>query len=465
MKEEATKKWNECLCLIRKKIGNEETFNTWFAPTVASSLQGNVLKLIVPGVMYRELYEKDYFPVISEALHSVFGADIMVKYLIPKRSPGNGAERETRKDAKSDAAHKPKIQETKKEPESTSQKAEWFMPQLNEALSFENYCVGESNKLPWTIAESISRQPVNSNFNPFFLYGDVGVGKTHLMQAIGLRVKAQFPDKKVVFLPMKEFQRLYQNAYFKNRIPDFLQWFSQCDVLLFDDLQEVASSPGTLNNALFPIFNHLHHYGKQLVFTCDRPPQNLEGIEERLIDRFKWGITEKLERPDSTLLKKILSFKAKKNNLDLPVSVIEYIASAHINSVREIEGVVLGIMTRAISMGREIDLGLAREVLSRYVASGPKNRVNFDMIVEAVAERLQLNSDVIFSRSRVRDVAEARMMIMYLAQKLLGLSTASIGRKLGRQHTTVIHGIQTVEERLKKDNEFTSLAEAIEKSL
>lgn len=442
--KEVTAKWNECLAMIRKEIANDTAFASWFEPTEARSLRGNVLTLRLPSMFAKELYEGEYFNALSRAIVTVFGAGTIgrVKYEVPAAA-GVKVKMEP---------SQPPVQPKAPAPAAVGPKAPAqadpdYMPQLNAALSFENYCVGACNKLPWTIAESIARQPVNSNFNPFFLYGDVGVGKTHLMQAIGLHVKNVFPEKRVVFLPMREFQRLYQNAYLKSQIPAFLQWFMRCDVLLFDDLQEIARSEGTLNNALFPIFNHLHQHGKQLVFTCDRPPEELNGLEERLIDRFKWGIVEKLERPDAALRKKILTFKARKDGLDLPQDVIDYIASAPLKSVREIEGIVLGIMTRAIKLGLEIDLELAKEVVGRSVKPVKKKAVNFEMVVEAVADEMKLNADVIFSKSRVKDVAEARMLIMYIANRKLGLSTASIGLKLGRKHSTVIHGIRTVESR------------------
>ena len=467
-------KWDQCLALIRKDLGNDAAFTTWFQPTVAKSLRGSHLTLVVPSMFCQELYEGQYFPIFSKALHEVFGNEVKLTYEIPVVSNARGASVRISSDKKApEAAATSQTQAPADKGKGRAvakaaaekQEVDPYVPELNASLSFENFCVSPCNKLPWSIAESIARQPVNSNFNPFFLYGDVGVGKTHLMQAIGLQVKRSFPSKRVVFLPMKEFQRLYQNAFLRKEIPAFLQWFMNCDVLLFDDLQEIAGSGGTLNNALFPIFNHLQQHGKQLVFTCDRPPQDLQDLEARLIDRFKWGIVEKLERPDQALRKKILSFKAKRNGLNLPQDVIDYIASTPLNSVREIEGIVLGMMTRAINLGLDIDMELARQVVGRAVKPSSQKAINFDMVVEAAADRFRLNSDVIFSKSRVRDVADARMVIMYLAQKILGLSTGSIGRKLGRQHSTVIHGIKSVISRIQSDPDFADLVLQTERSL
>lgn len=464
MNKEATAKWNECLKLIRKRLNNDTAFATWFEPTEARSLRGNILTLRVSSGFVKELYEGEYFPVLAESLQKVFGPNVRLVYDVPVVQDSRGGSMKFASAPVTAKEPQPVTASASGKKKAVEKEAD-YVPKLNEALSFENFCVSPCNKLPWTIAESIANQPVNSTFNPFFLYGDVGVGKTHLMQAIGLKVRKAFPDKRVVFLPMKEFQRLYQNAYLNKEIPAFLQWFMHCDVLLFDDLQEIVSAEKTLNNALFPIFNHLQQHGKQLVFTCDRPPQDLKDLESRLIDRFKWGVVEKLERPDTALRKKILTFKARKTGLELPQDVIDYIAATPLNSVREIEGIVLNMMTRAINLGLEIDMQLAREVVSLAVKPSARRAVNFDMIVEAVADSFKLNSDVLFSKSRIKELADARMAIMYLAQRVLGLSTGSIGRKLGRKHSTVIHGIKTVTARIDADRDFADQLAEIEKSL
>lgn len=474
MKEQAKSIWDECLVLIKKNLNNDMAFATWFEPTEATALQGTRLTLRLPSPFCKELYEGEYLEVLRDALRAVMGPKFDVDLLVPVVKGQRGGTFKVQTDVNLRNAQPSKPQTERKsqpapavkgDPISDHPSAESHIPQLNSALSFENYCVSTCNKLPWSIADSIARQPVNSNFNPFFLYGDVGVGKTHLMQAIGLYVKNMYPDKRVVFLPMKEFQRLYQVAHLRKEIPAFLQWFMRCDVLLFDDLQEIVGSEGTLNNALFPIFSHLQMHGRQLVFTCDRPPQDLKELEDRLIDRFKWGIVEKLEKPDPALRKKILTFKAKKNGLQLPSDVIDYIANTPLNSVREIEGIVLGMMIRAINLGREINLELAQELVAKAIKPSKKRAINFDMIVEAVAEKFRLPSDVIFSKSRVKDVADARMTIMFLAQRILGLSTGSIGRKLGRKHSTVIHGLKTVSTRILEDKDFEELVSDIEKNL
>lgn len=462
MAEPLSARWNECLARIKKYFGNDARFETWFSDTRALSLRGNHLTIEVPSQFYKERYETEFFPMFSRGVMETFGNDIRLTYSVRIDSGAkNGSMKLTRRltpDSVGDPSTLVQAQAERKDKGG-------FDSHLNASLTFDNYCVGASNKLPWSIADSIAHQPVNSNFNPFFLYGDVGVGKTHLMQAIGMSVLKSFPEKKVLFLPMREFQRLYANAVIRKEIPAFLNWFMQVDVLLFDDLQELANKEKTLNDALFPIFNHLHQHGKQLVFTCDRPPQELEGIHDRLIDRFKWGVIEKLERPDAALRKKILTFKARKNGIELPADVIDLIAAAPLNSVREIESIVLGMMTRAINLGLDIDVNLASQVMKHSVKAPAKKAINFDMIVETTAEHFDLNSDVLFTKSRVKDVADARMSIMYLAHKILGLSTSSIGHKLGRKHSTVIHGIKAITDRLNTDSAFAETLSGIQTAL
>lgn len=486
MSSESQQKWEQCLGYIRAALKNDTRFETWFANTRALGLSGNKLTIELPSHYCYELYEDQLFGLISAALLKTFGRGIQLEYVVPVVAGEEGGSMKLTRDVSPQERSKTRIQGKKLiEPQapalsvnggrnpmsptmpSADEKKDnnTFKPFLNPALSFENYCVSDINRLPASIARNIAEHPRNSNFNPFFLYGNVGVGKTHLMQAIGLQVMRHFPDAKVLFIPMKEFQRLYACAAIQKAVPNFINWFMGMDVLLFDDLQELENKTGTLNDALFPIFNHLHQNGKQLIFTCDRPPHELKGIADRLIDRFKWGLTEQLPKPDYKLRKEILSFKAAKNGIELSPEVIETIASAPINSVREIEGIVMGILTRAIKMGSPIDVALAHEVMRNSVAVPTRQSVNFDMIVEATSEFYNLNPDVIFSKSKVRDVSDARMVIMYLTHKVVGLSSVAIGRKLRRKHSTVLHGIRAITERISVTPEVRDAVAEIERRL
>lgn len=458
-------KWSKCLDIIRDNVG-EERFNTWFAPSRAIKYEDNMLTLALPSKFFMEEYEDRFLGLISSVLRKEFGQNVKLGYKVEVIGGDKKSTVNYSSPMRSSAVDTKFMQSMQKPASSfmaaTGGKGVEVDPQLNPAMTFENYCLGESNKLPYTIAHYIADNPNKSDFNPFFLYGSVGVGKTHLIQAIGIRIKEKNPRARILFLPMRQFQNMYVNAVMNQKVPVFINWFQQeVDVLLLDDLQEITGKAKTAET-LFPIFNHMHNNGKQLVFTCDRPPVELDGIEDRLIDRFKWGVTEELPKPDYALRRNILKFKAEKNGLALTDAIIDCIASGATGSVRELEGIVMGLLTRSITLNCPVTLELTKEVMRHTVKSAPSVKpVNFDMIVDATAEYYKLNPDVIFSKSRVRDIADARQVIMYLCRDLTGLSTPAIGAKLNRRHATVLHGISAVQDRIKYAKDVQEAVTAI----
>lgn len=464
MTEDLQTRWSNCQKFILDNIG-EARFNTWFSKTRALKLEQDSITLQLPSSFCVEKYEDDFLHLLHAAFKKEFGRPLQIFYEVQLLS-GDSAAKVTLGESRQSRVISGKTEKQGNviaDPISGQHESR-FDSKLNPAYNFENYCQGHSNLLALTIARNIAANPKNNNFNPFFLYGDVGVGKTHLIQAIGIRVKEQNPNAKVLYTTAREFQHLFSIASIERKVPGFINWFNQMDVLLFDDLQEIAGKVKT-SETLFPIFNHLHQNGKQLIFTCDRPPMELDGLADRLIDRFKWGITEKLQRPDAELRRQILIFKARKNGLDLPDDVIEFIAQNAVNSVRELEGVVMGVLTRSIALNAPITLELARDVMRNTINIPEKKSVNFDMIVEATAEYFNLNPDSVFSKNRMRDVNDARQVIMYLSHKLTGLSSTVIGRKLNRSHGTVLHGIAAVKDRLPILPELAKAVESIESDI
>ncbi|MBD5196889.1 MAG: chromosomal replication initiator protein DnaA [Bacteroides sp.] len=460
MEQEFQVKWNKCLELIKDNIG-EKRFNTWFACAKATSYIDNKLTLKLPSAFYCDKYEDDFIDILKLALRKEFGKDIKLGYEYNVLSGDDKSKVSIESPQKSHLNNKLVTSYSK----TPIEKREIdFDPQLNYALNFENYCVGDSNILPHTIAKHIAENPGKPEFNPFFLYGNVGVGKTHLIQAIGIRIKEQNPNARVLFVPMKHFSQLYQQAYLNKNIPEFINWFQAMDVIMFDDLQELSHKTGTAE-ALFPIFNHLQRNNKNIIFTCDRPPMELDGLADRLIDRFKWGVVERLPNPDFQLRKMILESKSRRNGLELPQDVINIIATRIDGSVRELETVVNGLLTRSIVKNAPLSVELAEEVMSHVVKLPVKKAINFDMIVESTAEYFNLSPDAIFSPSRLRDIADARQMIMYLSHKHTSLSSPAIGSKLNRKHATVLHGISSIEDRLSYSKELSDALAAIEKDL
>ncbi|MBO5445051.1 MAG: chromosomal replication initiator protein DnaA [Muribaculaceae bacterium] len=458
-------KWNKCLDIIRDNVG-EECFKTWFTPAKAIRYEDNRLTLALPTKFFVDEYEDRFINLLASVLRKEFGPDICLGYEVEVIGGDKNSTVHYPSTKRSNAVDTKFMQQMQRPAsdflKKSDAKAVEIDPQLNPAMTFENYCIGESNKLPYTIAHYIAENPNKSDFNPFFLYGAVGVGKTHLIQAIGIRIKERNPRARVLFMAMRQFQNMYVNAVLNKKVPVFINWFQQeVDVLLLDDLQEISGKEKTAET-LFPIFNHMHHNGKQLVFTCDRRPVELDGIEDRLIDRFKWGVTEELPKPDYALRREILKFKARKNGLALDDEIIDCIASAATGSVRELEGIVMGVLTRSITLNCPVTLELTKEVMRHTVKSAPGTKpVNFDMIVDATAEYYKLNPDVIFTKSRVRDIADARQVIMYLSHDLTGLSSSAIGAKLNRRHATVLHGITAVQDRIKYAKEVQDAVTSI----
>ncbi|MCM1006299.1 MAG: chromosomal replication initiator protein DnaA [Prevotella sp.] len=459
--------WQQTLEAIRAQLP-ADIFNVWFKDAESMGYDNGLLTIGVPSEYFVMQYENRLYKVLRSALKQVYGPGVKIQYTfnIVSSDPTTAVTIEKSTSDGDKPAKQPAGQQRRKStPESVRPDVEYeeVDSQLNDIYTFENYCQGASNRLVCTIAESIGNNPRKTDFNPFFLYGNTGVGKTHLMQAIGLRVKQNKPDARVLYVRARTFANQYGNAVREKHINDFVNFYQSIEVLLIDDIQELTGQPG-IQNAFFQIFSYLHQKGTLLVMTSDRPPVALEGIMERLVNRFKWGVTEELPGPDFELRKVILRKKSIKNGLALPEDVINVIAASVSDSVRELEGIVISLIARAALMNQPITPQLATVVMQSTVKL-TKRRINFDMIVENVAQQFDLDPDVIFSRSRVRDIADARQVIMYLAYKLTDLSSKMIGYKLSRSHVTVLHGIKATENRISLEPAFAQQINTIEQTL
>lgn len=452
-------KWARCLGLIRDNIG-EDKFKVWFAAAEPLGFENGHLILKVPSAYYADLYDEHFGSILHRALDKAFGCRVSLEYEYNIIANDSESRVKVQSPERSKTLSNPIARQTENSP--IEHREQNFDSQLNPTLSFENYCVGKSNEVAYTIAEHIANHPEKREFNPYFLYGNVGVGKTHLIQAVGIRIKEKNPNARVLFMTMRQFQNMYQHVAMdpKGDIPQFINWFQSMDCILFDDLQEMTGAKTAAT--LFPIFNHLHQHNKKLIFTCDRPPMELDGLTDRLIDRFKWGITEPLPAPDLELRKKILHAKASRSGLELSDEIIDLIAESCKGSVRELEGIVIGLQLRCINANQPLSVEMAKEVISHTVKTPVRKSVNFDMIVENTAEYFNLNPDNIFSKSRLRDIADARQIVMYLCNKHTDLSTPAIGAKLKREHSTVIYGIKAVRDRMSCSKETAAAVEAIE---
>ena len=460
--EQHVQLWDRCLTIIKDNI-NEEAFDSLFKPIVSLGFDDNVLTLLVPSHFVIEQIEEHYLNLLKKVLPRIYGASVKLLYRVQiVRQP----------EATVDLTATTKSTAVKKMQQSMPDLLDPFKqrvydeldPRLNPIYTFESYYQGASNMLARTAAESIAANPGRNTFNPLFLFGESGVGKTHLIQAIGLRIKENNPASRVLYLSAHDFLVQYTDAVRNNRVNDFISFYQSIDVLLMDDIQEFAGKTQT-QNTFFHIFNHLHQSNKQLVLTCDRPPVELVGMVSRLLTRFKWGLTAEVERPDYELRYDILMSKVRRDGLSISEEVIDYIARNVTDNVRDLEGVIVSLMVRSSVLKKEISIDMADQVLAASVKMTQK-QITIDSIKEAVCGYYGLETSRLLERTRKREVVVARQMSMYLATKYTTLSLAGIGDVLGKKdHATVLHACKTISEQVGVDKKLRSDLEEIEQRI
>ena len=337
-------------------------------------------------------------------------------------------------------------------------------PQLNPRYNFDNYFEGTSNRLVRTAGEQIAENPGRTAFNPLFVYGPSGVGKTHLCNAIGARIRERHPEKRVLYVSAHLFLLQYTDSVRNNKSNDFLSFYQNIDVLIMDDIQELVGM-GKTQNTFFHIFNHLHQLGKQLILTSDKAPVDLEGMEDRLITRLKWGLTAELSRPDLELRKKILQSKISNDGIVIPDEVFNFIVANVTENVRDLEGVVVSLMANSVINNRDIDLPLAKHVVGQAVRI-EKQKISVEGIQETVCNYFHIEQAAVQTNSRKKEIVNARQVTMYLANKYTDKSLSAIGKIVGkRDHATVLHSCKTVKDQLETNKTFRSSIEEIEQML
>ena len=459
--------WDRCLSIIKDNV-QEANFDKWFKPIVPLSLDNNVLNIQVPSYFFVERLEGAYLPLLKSTLCRVFGNGIKLRYTAlviekPKatvtQDSTNHSIRIEQQRKKTDAQPSVTVADPFRQPEYCD-----LDPQLNPVYTFDSYYSGESNKLARTAAESIASDPGNTPFNPLFLFGESGVGKTHLIQAIGIKIKENNPRARVLYISSHLFLVQYTNAVRNNTVNDFINFYQSIDVLLMDDIQEFAGKQGT-QNTFFHIFNHLHQNKKQLVLTSDRPPVELDGMLPRLLTRFKWGLTAKVERPDYELRRNILMNKVVHDGLAIPEPVIDYIARNVTDNVRDLEGIIVSLMAHATIFNREVDIDLADRVLSNSVKI-EKKQITAESIKDTVCGYFNIEPRLLQAKSRKSEIVQARHISMFLAKKYTELSLACIGDVIGkRDHATVLHACKTIGERMAVDKSLKAALGEIEELL
>ncbi len=437
--------WKRCLTIIKDNL-SEQAYKTWFLPITPLRYADKELTLKVPSQFFYERLEEEYIDLLRKAIYRVMGEGTRLMYEISV-AEDKDTTLETRTGEVSKQIRRRDPRQVPPMPVSD------FDSQLKAEYNFDTFIEGESNKLSRSVGEAISEKPGKNIFNPLFLFGASGVGKTHLANAIGNRIKERHPEKRVLYISAHLFKVQYTTSVQENTVNDFLYFYQSIDVLIVDDIQEFAGITKT-QNTFFHIFNHLHQNGKQLILTSDRSPVLLQGMEERLITRFKWGMMAELEKPTLELRKNILYDKIRRNGLQFSEEIINYIAEKVDSSIRDLEGIVNSIIAYSIVYNKEIDMELVERIVQKVVSS-EKKAVTIDDIIRIVCQHYGLELSAIHTKSRKREVVQARQIAMFLAKNYTDYSTAKIGSLIGnRDHATVLHAIKTIKELGEVDKSF-----------
>ena len=455
--------WKRCLAFIRDNV-NATAFETWFEPIVALTYDGKALTIGVPSPFFYEYLEEKYVSLLRAALYKEIGEGTELMYSIVTDKTNHisvnmeGAKRSTA------VTQRPVTGANKAPDPRQAASPEELDPHLNPNYVFENFIKGDSNEFSRAVAETVAKDPAKT-FNPFFLYGPSGVGKTHLVNAIGTRIKELYPEKRVLYVSAHLFQVQYTDSVRTNHFNDFISFYQTIDVLIIDDIQELAGLTKT-QNTFFHIFNHLHLNGKQLIMTSDRAPVMLQGMEERLLTRFKWGLVAELEKPDTELRRNILRNKIRRDGLTIPEPVINYIAENVSDSVRELEGIVNSLLARSILFKREIDLDLTRRIVGKAIRDAEAKPVTVEDIIEKVCAYFDMQTSAIYAKTRKREVVQARQIAMFLAKEYTEESSSRIGQMIGnKDHATVLHACRIVKNQVEVDKAFRNQINEIRSSL
>lgn len=453
--------WDNCLKIIKTNV-NKQSFKTWFEPIRAVSLEGNLLTIEVPNKFFYEWLEEHFVGLLKTAIHQELGEKGRLQYQILKNglhALGN-SKSDGEQDLKgvfpeSDIQNVFALPGVKKTHNSSN---------LNPNYSLDNFIEGDCNKLARSAGIAISKNPGGTAFNPLFIYGNVGLGKTHLAQAIGNEILKIAPSKKVLYVTSEKFTNQFIQAIKLNSVNDLMNYYHSQDVFIVDDIQFLNAKLRT-QESFFYIFNQLHQSGKQIILTSDRAPKDLEGIEERLISRFKWGLNADLQAPDLETRIAILEYKMQKEGVKIPSNVIDFICYNVKNNIRELEGVLVSLIAQSSLNRRSIDLDLANEVVRNFI-SAVNNEITVEYIQRMVAEHFNITVDKLQSPTRKRSIVIARQLSMYLAKQSTDKSLKSIGELFGgKDHSTVIYSCKTVQDLMDTDTDFKETVQELAKKI
>ncbi|MCD0488939.1 chromosomal replication initiator protein DnaA [Pedobacter sp. MC2016-14] len=469
-----TQVWNNCLQIIKDNIP-AQSYKTWFEPISALKLEGKVLTVQVPSLFFYEWLEEHYVSLLRKTVKQQLGDEGRLEYnIVVDKSTTNGALPYTTNmpsygggaDSRKQSMPNPvNINRDIKNPfVIPGLKKINVDPQLNANYTFDTYVEGDCNRLARSAGFAVAAKPGATSFNPLMIYGTSGLGKTHLAQAIGNQIRQNLPDKLVIYVSCEKFCQQFVESLKNNTINDFVNFYQAMDVIIMDDVHNFAGKEKT-QDIFFHIFNHLHQSGKQIIITSDKSPKDLSGLEERLLSRFKWGLSADLQVPELETRIAILRKKMYADGIDLPDEVVEYVAHNIDNNVRELEGAMVSLLAQSTMNRKEIDLSLAKDMLKNFIKNTTKE-VSMDYIQKLVCDYFEVPAHLLKSPTRKREVVQARQISMYLSKGMTKSSLKTIGAFFGgRDHSTVIYACQTVEDLIQTDKKFRAYVSDIEKKL
>ena len=466
--------WNSCLKIIKDNVPSI-SYRTWFEPILPVKLGNNVLTIQVPSPFFYEYLEEQYIDILKKTLRKELGPDAKLEYnvVMENNSYAQSKPYTVKFPTKNKTVLKNKPFSVPIESDASLIKNPFIIPgikklhvdpQLNPDYSFANFVEGECNRLARSAGFAVGNNPGGTAFNPFLIYGNSGLGKTHLAQAIGIQVKESRPEKIVLYLTANKFQTQFVESIRNNTKNDFLHFYQMIDVLIIDDVHEFAGKEKT-QDVFFHVFNHLHQNGKQLILTSDKAPVELQGLEQRLLSRFKWGLSADLQSPDFETRIAILKKKIYNDGIEMDDTVIEYIATHISTNVRELEGALISLLAQSTLNKKEITIDLTREMIDKLVKNS-YHEISIEYIQKVVCDYYSIPLDMIQSKTRKREIVQARQIAMFFSKSLTKSSLATIGSKIGgKDHATVLHACKTVNNLIDTDKRFRMQISELEKKL
>ena len=459
--------WDNCLSFIEGKIP-EQSFKTWFKPVIPLKFENNILTIQVPTQFFYEWLEDNYVSLLKESIKLTIGPQAKLEYSVIVDNGNTANQPYTVNLAQKGTNHKVGQNYGSKKSSYSSPfsvpevKDKFQNSNLNNEYSFDTYIEGDCNRLARSAGFAVSSKPGVTSFNPLMIYGGVGLGKTHLIQAIGNKIKEVNPENFVLYVASEKFASQFIESLKNNNLQEFTNFYLNVDALIIDDVQFFKDKVKT-QEIFFHIFNHLHQNGKQIVMTSDCPPTELKGLQERLVSRFKWGLTADLQQPDFETRLAIIQKKLQDDGLEIEDKVLEYLAYSVDTNVRELEGVLISLVAHSSLNKTPIDLELAKMTL-KSIVKNIESEVGIDYIQKTVSEYFNVPTDDLKAKTRKKEIVIARQLAMYFTKDYTNHSLKSIGSHFGgRDHSTVIHALQSVSDMLDTDARFRTSVDELKK--